>query len=128
MPTVVFQSCFGPSAGHEADQPVSFEIPLKSLPRQRGQSLAAAGDTAKAHRIEAAMQAVGRTENRARNHLRRAASAYSGLSMAAQLTHGNRSVKHWRRVPIPPERRTAVPPDRSDEDGRKRAELEFRAP
>src|SRR5437870_13374752 len=106
MPIVDFQSCFGPSAGHEVDQSVSFEIPLKSPPRQRGQSLAAAGDTAKAHRIEAAMQAVGRTENRARNHLRRAGGANSGLNMAAQLTHRNGSVKQRRLVPFPSERAT----------------------
>src|SRR4051794_12927043 len=40
IPTCAFHSCFGPSAGHEVVQPVSFEMPLASGPRHRGQSLA----------------------------------------------------------------------------------------
>ena len=46
VPTDAFQSCFGPSFGHAVDQPVSLEMPFKSGPRQRYQSVAeAAADT-----------------------------------------------------------------------------------
>ena len=40
VPTSVCQRWLGPSLGHLAVHPVSFEIPFKSGPRHRGQSLA----------------------------------------------------------------------------------------
>ena len=42
MPTDAFHNCFGPLAGHFANQPVSCEMPFKSGPRQRNQSAALA--------------------------------------------------------------------------------------
>jgi hypothetical protein len=42
MPTLAVHNRFGPSVGHLADQPVSFEMPLPSGPRQQGQSVAEA--------------------------------------------------------------------------------------
>ena len=94
VPTEPFQSRFGPSAGHEADQPVSFEMPLQSVPRQRGQSLAAAGDPMSAHKIQAAVQAARTTAIEPARKRRRVSGEQPGLNMAAELAQGERSVKH----------------------------------
>ena len=42
MPTELFHNCFGPEDGQVVDQPLSFEMPLSSGPRQRCQSSPAA--------------------------------------------------------------------------------------
>ena len=95
MPTEVFQSGFDPSAGHDVDQPVSFEMPSQSDPRQRGQSLATARYQPTAQSINTETQAVGTTGNRARNQQRRGAGKGFLLIMAAELMQVGASVNFW---------------------------------
>ena len=55
----------------EVDQPVSLERPLKSVPRQRGQSLAEAENDMIAQRTQAAAKAAGSMGDRATSKRRR---------------------------------------------------------
>src|SRR5437773_8130632 len=94
VPTFAFHSCFGPSCGHEVDQPVSLEMPLKSVPRQRGQSLAVRSDDAMIMPpLSIASSAIRAKENGKRTK-RCASDAVFSINMAAQLTYGDRRVNY----------------------------------
>src|SRR5882762_11302836 len=92
VPTFAFQSCFGPSCGHEVDQPVSLEMPLKSVPRQRGQSLAVRSDgEVIMPPLNIASSAIRAKEN-VKTTRRCASDAVFSVNMAAQLTYADWSV------------------------------------
>ena len=94
MPTLVFQSCFGPSCGHAADQPVSLEIPLKSVPRQRGQSLAETGTEVSTQKIKVADNTAVATRSGETSEPRPPIGSELWLNMAAQLMDADNGVKH----------------------------------
>src|SRR2546423_15670672 len=89
VPTFAFHSCFGPSCGHEADQPVSFEMPLKSVPRQRGQSLAVRSDGEVIMPPLNIASSTIRAKENVNTTRRRASDAVFSVNMAAQLTYAD---------------------------------------